>query len=355
MQEMNHSYFDRSNCAVKREQQKGASMYEQINSKHRQQTQLMNKDIPKYSSHKSAQSNVLPIINQLRDKENSVYYDCRVIQRMGESWEHYTTHISDDENKIFPYCNSEYAKATWSPPINDKTFDIKIVLHIFDKDKKMWKSCGYVQAVLSNQILMFHTQSNGGNVGVATILFPKVLEWVSTERGKLDFCEIQMNPAGGAASKTVIGLLSKQLGEEEHYRKANNARDRRKAANIPLPDDPNKWSEAYNEEFAEYFYSLKSLGFEGLTIGSEGFNLIGGLNYIEQLEQYLSMLKQNLIISSDTEMQDIYGEDEFEKLLTLFKTYLTYKANNGSLLAGCQITIGGNALESLLSSSTSKI
>lgn len=285
-------------------------------------------------------------------KSNATVLD-QTVQRRAESWDDYVKQIGGKYGAaLFPYCDSDGVKATWDEPEDmTKPFKVTITLHFLDENSKRWSPCGYVKLDYynndNNEVMEFHTQSNGGNLGVGTLLFPAVYQWVTEMRrsGRIVIKRLVMNPAGGAATKMTIGLLSDKLGDEGHNTEAKRLRKVRKEAGHPVPPDPNMWDPMYDEEFLEYLRSLRHLDERGLHIALEGIGLIGFDNLEDFLERKINQMRQLKIMPADAKADSLDGEGDFEKTLSLLRIYLDWKARKKDTLAGSQIAIEGEALE----------
>lgn len=288
-------------------------------------------------------------------KSNATVLD-QTVQRQAESWDDYVVRRHGNYGAaLFPYCDYNGVKATWDEP-KDMTgpFEVTITLHFLDKNSKLWSlwsPCGHVRLNYyndnDNKVMGFHTQSHGGNLGVGTLLFPAVYQWVAEmrRRGRIVINKLVMNPAGGAATKLTIGLLSDKLGDVGHKTEAERLRRVRKEARHPVPSDPNMWDSMYDEEFLEYLRSLRHLDQQGLHIASEGIELIGSHNLEAFLKMNFDQMKQRGIMPDDAEADSLDGEGDFEKTLSLLKLYLDWKAKNKYTPAGSSIAIEEDALE----------
>ena len=142
--------------------------------------------------------------------------------------------------------------------------------------------------------LTLHTAAAGGagNAGVATHLFPAVLAWI--DRNLRGVQQLNMNPAGGAASKSVIADLGQRLGNPADHAHANTARAARKTAEIAARNAAahggpavvgigsgagagalNTWDTRLNTEHAHDLQSLDASPHAGLTVSADGMSLAG--------------------------------------------------------------------------------
>lgn len=135
---------------------------------------------------------------------------------------------------------------------------------------------GLMPPIYDDHELTLHTAAAGGagNAGVATHLFPAVLQWI--DRNLRDVQQINMNPAGGAASKTVIADLGRHVGDAQLHGQANAARATRKQAGGPAigGGNLNTWDTRLNDEHVHDLHSLDT-GLAGLTIHGDGMRLAG--------------------------------------------------------------------------------
>ena len=142
--------------------------------------------------------------------------------------------------------------------------------------------------------LTLHTAAAGGagNAGVATHLFPAVLGWIDrTLRGVQ---RLNMNPAGGAASKSVIADLGGRLGNPGDHANANAARVARKNAEaaarlaaaaggpavVPIGSGAgaaalNTWDTRLNAEHVNDLMSLDAAPLAGLTVSADNMSQAG--------------------------------------------------------------------------------
>lgn len=123
--------------------------------------------------------------------------------------------------------------------------------------------------------LTLHTAAaGGGNAGVATHLFPAVLRWINSNLRGVQ--QINMNPAGGAASKSVIEQLAGSVGAVHEHGLANVARTNRRGAGSGqiAGGNLNTWDTRLNDE---HFHELESLdgGLAGLSVSADGMSLAG--------------------------------------------------------------------------------
>ncbi|CAM3789124.1 hypothetical protein VA7868_00448 [Vibrio aerogenes CECT 7868] len=123
--------------------------------------------------------------------------------------------------------------------------------------------------------LTLHTAAaGGGNAGVATHLFPAVLRWINANLRGVQ--QLNMNPAGGAASKSVIEQLGGSVGRAHEHGVANIDRaNRRNAGGPPIAGgNLNTWDTRLN---AEHLHELESLdnGLAGLSLSADGMSLAG--------------------------------------------------------------------------------
>ncbi|MEK8034499.1 DUF4157 domain-containing protein [Ideonella sp. DXS29W] len=142
--------------------------------------------------------------------------------------------------------------------------------------------------------LTLHTAAAGGagNAGVATHLFPAVLAWI--DRSLHGVQQLNMNPAGGAASKSVIAELGARLGDPTSHGHANTARATRKAAEVAARNAAtlggpavvgigaaagagalNTWDTRLNTEHDHDLRSLDASPHAGLSVSADGMTLAG--------------------------------------------------------------------------------
>ncbi|WP_266168316.1 DUF4157 domain-containing protein [Dyella subtropica] len=144
-----------------------------------------------------------------------------------------------------------------------------------------------------NRVLTLHTAAPaGGNAGVATYLFPAVLGWI--DRNLRGVQEINMNPAGGAASKSVMAELGQRLGDPAGHLNAVASRNARKNAETQARlaaaqggpavvgigsgagvNALNTWDTRLNDEHMDDLISLDQTPYTGLDIQADGMTLAG--------------------------------------------------------------------------------
>ncbi|MFS2108565.1 DUF4157 domain-containing protein [Sphingomonas sp. Sphisp140] len=134
--------------------------------------------------------------------------------------------------------------------------------------------------VYDDSELTLHTAAAGGagNAGVATHLFPAVLRWIDANLHGVH--RINMNPLGGAASKSVIENLSARLGDPTEHATANAARAVRKQAGGPGIGSAgaapiNTWDARLNDEHLHDLHALQVAAPGGLHISGDGVTIVG--------------------------------------------------------------------------------
>jgi hypothetical protein len=129
--------------------------------------------------------------------------------------------------------------------------------------------------------LTLHTAAAGGagNAGVATHLFPAVLQWINHNLRGVQ--QISMNPAGGAASKATIETLSARLGTAPEHAAAGVARAARKLAGgvgigstAPHGGALNTWDSRLNNEHLHDLHALEGAQ-AGLHVTADGMTIAG--------------------------------------------------------------------------------